>query len=53
MRAICPRITTDDGGGMLLVLPGDPLHSEPARVFPHRTRFVLSGNRFVSLSVPP
>lgn len=36
------------GDAIILALPGDPLHPERARVFPHRTRIVLHEGRFVS-----
>ncbi len=36
------------GDAIILALPGDPLHHERARVFPHRTRIVLHEGRFVS-----
>lgn len=28
LRCVCPRLTHDDAGGMVLALPGDPLHAE-------------------------
>ncbi|MBI1944422.1 MAG: NUDIX hydrolase [Deltaproteobacteria bacterium] len=36
------------GDQIILALPGDPLHPEKARVFPHRTRIVLHEGRFAS-----
>ncbi len=36
------------GDAIILALPGDPLHPERARLFPHRTRIVLHEGRFVS-----
>lgn len=51
VRAICPRIVpTDDG--LVLALPGDPLHEEAQPAFAHRSRFVLAeGGRFASAFV--
>jgi hypothetical protein len=48
LRAVCPRIVSGDDG-MVLALPGDPLHDEAERVFPHRTRIVMTdAGRFAS-----
>jgi 8-oxo-dGTP pyrophosphatase MutT (NUDIX family) len=48
LPAICPRIVTTDRG-VVLALPGDPLHDEPAPVFQTRTRIVMdAAGRFSS-----
>ena len=48
-RAIRPVITHDATGGMVLALPGDPLHEVKDACWPHRTRIVArDGVRFVS-----
>jgi 8-oxo-dGTP pyrophosphatase MutT (NUDIX family) len=41
--AICPTIVLGDP--IVLALPGDPLHTDPRPVFPHRTRIVVSPER--------
>jgi 8-oxo-dGTP pyrophosphatase MutT (NUDIX family) len=59
LRAVCPRIVSGVGSGagsgddgLVLALPGDPLHDERERVFPHRTRIVMNAaGRFESRSV--
>ena len=52
IRAVSPRFV-DDSDGVMLVLPGDALHEDPARVFPHRTRVVMtSTGRFASADAP-
>jgi 8-oxo-dGTP pyrophosphatase MutT (NUDIX family) len=52
VRPTCPRVVQDDAG-LVLALPGDPLHPVKERVFPHRTRIVLGlSGRFASACVP-
>lgn len=52
LTPIDPELIYVDDGGMLLALPGDPLHSRPLARAPHRTRFVLDGDgRFSSYVV--
>lgn len=46
LPAIGPHLIYGDQ--IILALPGDPLHPEKERVFPHRTRIVLHEGRFVS-----
>lgn len=49
LTPIDPELIALDEGGMMLALPGDPLHSRPLERAPHRTRFVLEGDgRFAS-----
>lgn len=45
---VCP-VLQEQGGEIVLALPGDPLHPEPRMVWPHRTRVVAAaGGRFRS-----
>ena len=49
---ICPRIVPTDEG-LVLALPGDPLHDVKDRAFPHRTRIVMNASgRFASAIAP-
>ena len=48
---ICPVITHDDAG-MVLALPGDPLHEVQAPAFPGRSRIIMGdAGRFISVDV--
>jgi 8-oxo-dGTP pyrophosphatase MutT (NUDIX family) len=49
IEAICPEALSDGDGNLVLVLPGDPLHTRPQTLTPvQRTRFALGENgRFV------
>jgi 8-oxo-dGTP pyrophosphatase MutT (NUDIX family) len=50
LRAICPKLVVTHGG-LVLALPGDPLHDDPAPVFSTRTRLVrTTDGRFISTS---
>lgn len=51
LRAVCPRIVAADG--LVLALPGDPLHDVRERAFEVRTRIVMQENgRFASTFAP-
>jgi 8-oxo-dGTP pyrophosphatase MutT (NUDIX family) len=51
-RPICP-VLHDDGGEVVLALPGDPLHPEPEPIWPTRRRVVAVGpGRFASRPSP-
>jgi 8-oxo-dGTP pyrophosphatase MutT (NUDIX family) len=50
LRAICPIITSNEDG-MVLALPGDPLHGEAVPIWAERTRIVMTeAGRFASTS---
>lgn len=52
LALLCPVIDADDTR-TVFALPGDALHPEKARAFPHRTRVTLpKGGRLVSEEVP-
>lgn len=51
VRAACPEVVRADET-IMLVLPGDPLHSERAFAVPGPSRFVLRDRRFVSETPP-
>lgn len=51
LRAICPRIVSTDDG-LVLALPGDPLHDVREPAFTHRSRFIMNeSGRFASALV--
>lgn len=54
LRAVCPRMVTPDGAtGLVLALPGDPLHDVRERAFEVRTRVVMAETgRFTSAFAP-
>lgn len=47
VRAACPEVVRS-GDTIMLVMPGDPLHSESELAVPGPSRFVLRDRRFVS-----
>jgi 8-oxo-dGTP pyrophosphatase MutT (NUDIX family) len=56
LRAICPRMITPEGkdaSGLVLALPGDPLHDVRERAFEVRTRVIMAETgRFSSAFAP-
>lgn len=55
LRPICPRILSDFAGmsGLVLALPGDPLHDVRERAFEVRTRIVMGDSgKFTSAFAP-
>ena len=57
LRAVCPRMVTPEGAtgltGLVLALPGDPLHDVRERAFEMRTRVVMAETgRFTSAFAP-
>jgi 8-oxo-dGTP pyrophosphatase MutT (NUDIX family) len=54
LRPVCPRMVTPEGvAGLVLALPGDPLHDVRERAFEVRTRVVMADSgRFTSAFAP-
>jgi 8-oxo-dGTP pyrophosphatase MutT (NUDIX family) len=47
LTPICPELVTLEEGSLALVLPGDPLHSNPRRILDGSTRYVKHGVRWL------